>query len=321
MAQDISLYHSTICLVASMSRKRFHPWALDDSSSSDEIASTAIKRARTIANTGIANAGIADVAGTGIAGTGVASTGLAGTADTGVANTGIADPLSSMGAILTGSQTLDHPLSSMGAIFTGSQTHHTPTMPTGTRRCQHCTMPWFCVSPCPNAQDHVPPEPQQPQRRQPVHPGTPTIQPRRDVDDPPMGAPPEPKRRRVTTTITLTATATTTSSSSSSRTRSFISWQEVARGGSFISGQSTWQEVADKCLTTKVLRLDRTKTMVEDCLADEHMSLHLPSSTYEVQHLHSVIASIPETFRFKVGISWCPTWRYYMAHVQVAPSP
>ena len=53
--------------------------------------------------------------------------------------------------------------------------------------------------------------------------------------------------------------------------------------------------------------------MVEDILTDEHMSLHLDKSTNQVQHAQSVIASIPRAFRFKIGITRCPTWRYYTA--------
>ena len=77
-------------------------------------------------------------------------------------------------------------------------------------------------------------------------------------------------------------------------------------------GQSTWEEVVS-ILDEKVLRLDRTSTMVEDILRDEHMTLHLCPHTYQVQHMLSLIANIPKALRFKIGVTADPEYRFYTA--------
>ena len=141
-------------------------------------------------------------------------------------------PMSSMGVISSGSQTLDSPistgshtldpsLSEMGVGLTGSQTLSTGSQTLGTRRCQQCTMPFFCTAPCPNA-PHVPPQPPQPQQLQQGYSG------------PPLGAPepPQPMRAPVATTALRTIHFSSSSQDSPQDTQLHF------------SGQSTWREVA-----------------------------------------------------------------------------
>jgi len=77
--------------------------------------------------------------------------------------------------------------------------------------------------------------------------------------------------------------------------------------------QSRWQEVLELGLSSKTMRLDRTKKAVEDILKDAHMSLHLKATTYQLQHGQSIIANIPKEFRFKIGIARDAEYRYYLA--------
>jgi hypothetical protein len=76
--------------------------------------------------------------------------------------------------------------------------------------------------------------------------------------------------------------------------------------------QSTRDEVA-AILPPKVLRLDRSKGLVDAILRDEHITLHLCKDTYHVQHAQSVIAAIPMAYIFKIGITHDPSWRFYEA--------
>ena len=79
--------------------------------------------------------------------------------------------------------------------------------------------------------------------------------------------------------------------------------------------QKTWEEakaVIPMC-SRKVLGLQRTREMVEKILTDERLLLRLCPHTWKVKHFHALIAAVPQSCRFKIGVTWCAEWRMYLA--------
>jgi hypothetical protein len=184
-----------------------------------------------------------------------------------------------------------------------------PTMPAPKMmrgRCQACTNPWFCVSPCPNAPDVPFPPSWKPQ---------PKVLPEL-VREPPLSqqlqnTTAHPSRARAEAAPELTPEKCTRRVPQllAAPPRQFTRQSEPTNQKIV---QSTWDEVA-AILPQKVLRLDRSKDLVDEILRDEHITLHLCTHTYHVQHAQSVIAAIPRAYIFKIGITQDPSWRFYEA--------
>ena len=169
-----------------------------------------------------------------------------------------------------------------------------PTMPSPKRmdrRCQECENVWFCVSPCPRAPDVPLPPWWKPLPKLPV------LEPERLPQQTQNTA--HPSRPRAEAAPELLAAPP----------RQFIRQPEPTNQKTV---QSTWDEVA-AILPQKVRRLDRTKFLVDGILRDEHITLHLCTHTYHFQLAQSMIATIPRAYRFKIGITQDPSWRFYEA--------
>ena len=78
-------------------------------------------------------------------------------------------------------------------------------------------------------------------------------------------------------------------------------------------GQKDWESVA-VLLDAKVLRLERTQPVFEEILSDARLSVWLAVGTDYIQHCKNVIFSLPPQKRIKIGITFCPNFRYYEAH-------
>jgi hypothetical protein len=81
------------------------------------------------------------------------------------------------------------------------------------------------------------------------------------------------------------------------------------RGG----GPQTDLEAVMALLNEGVLRLERTKPMLQRALEDMRMQVWLSPDTDYVRHLKRVIDSLSHQMKFKVGITVCPESRYYQA--------
>lgn len=73
-----------------------------------------------------------------------------------------------------------------------------------------------------------------------------------------------------------------------------------------------WEQVG-ALLTQKVLALPRTRQVVEQILTDHRISMNPCSNTFVIPHCRSVIAELPSTNRFKIGLTIDPDHRFYTA--------
>ena len=84
-------------------------------------------------------------------------------------------------------------------------------------------------------------------------------------------------------------------------------------GSSRITGPQTDLEAVMARLDKGVLRLERTKPMLQLALEDLRMQVWLSPDTDYVRHVRRVVDSLPHHMNFKVGITVCPEARYYHA--------
>jgi hypothetical protein len=84
-------------------------------------------------------------------------------------------------------------------------------------------------------------------------------------------------------------------------------------------GQSSWAMVKNilgkerNPAGKKVLELERTWDLFKDIFTDECIHFNLPHNTFYIQHAKGVIGSLPPSYRFKIGITNHPHYRFYEA--------
>ena len=169
-------------------------------------------------------------------------------------------------------------------------------MPT-TRRCSDCQNTYYCTAPCPRA----PPRSISPPARRTVSD--------EDLDWKGLGLPHPPRSLWDKQDDTESGSKPRETSITQPKPKRARTW---TGGSSSIVGQRTWEEVK-KILSEEERRLKRTRGMVEEILRDMKMSLNLCACTYYVPHAIAVIDSLPKAFRFKIGITWNPNHRFYVA--------
>lgn len=167
--------------------------------------------------------------------------------------------------------------------------NHLPPPPRNKRRCSECETVWFCTHPCPKATKHNFTSKPQPK---PVHPGTATISPRTEWEE-----------------ISTSPAAPAEAPARQERPPKVMRAEEA----NYRLGQRTWKE-AVAILPAKVVKLQRTESLIDDIITDANMTLNLCPSSYHVQHARAVIASLPPSWRFKIGVTWSPEHRYYLSH-------
>ena len=193
-------------------------------------------------------------------------------------------------------------------------TNNPPAQPLKRRRCLHCDLIWFCSSPCPNA-------PPKSDASVLESLALPTIPHRHDTVSVPRGTTVQTYgygALKLFNKLTQRPCAVETQQGSSGINQpqqasiTTTSTPDDWSSNKHMRLQTTWEQV-ETVVPPKALRLDRARNEIELILTnDDTLSLWICPHTYKMQYFCAVIASIPMSYRFKIGLTATPFIRFHV---------